>query len=119
MDLGEGGLGIAEAAGGEVEEAVALVAEAVEVAALVPALVRRVHGQGLVLLNVLQPPAQVGADQVAPDQVRKSTPHASHRRPSASPAACGRCEWRRQVERGGGRRHPPSDEDVLCLSSRP
>lgn len=69
MDLGEGGLRVSEAAGGEIEEAVTLVAEAVEVSPLVPALVRRVHRQGLVLLNVLHPPPQIWLYEVTPDQV--------------------------------------------------
>ena len=44
VELGEGGLGVTEAAGGEVEEMVALVGEADEVAALVASLVRGVDG---------------------------------------------------------------------------
>lgn len=56
VDLGEGGLRVPKAAGGEVEEAVALVTESGQVATLVPALVRRVYRQRLVLLHVLQEP---------------------------------------------------------------
>lgn len=43
VDLCEGGLEVAEAAGGEVEESVALVSQASEVAPLVPAFVRWVY----------------------------------------------------------------------------
>lgn len=43
VDLCEGGLEVAEAAGGEVEESIALVSQASEVAPLVPAFVRWVY----------------------------------------------------------------------------
>lgn len=85
VDLGERGLGVTEATRGEVEEVVSLVTEVVEVPALVPALVGRVDGHRLVLLDVVQPLAEVGADKVTADEVEQRAPHRHRRR--RSPAA--------------------------------
>lgn len=48
---------------------VSLVHEAVEVTALVAALVRGVYGQGLVLLDIGQPLPDVKFDQVSSDEI--------------------------------------------------
>lgn len=69
MDLGESGLGVAEAASSEVKEVVALIAQPCEIATLVASLVRGVNGEGLVPLHVLQPPAEVWPEKIAADQI--------------------------------------------------
>lgn len=93
MNLGESGLGVAEASSREVEEVVALVPEASEVAALIASLVRCVDGKRFVLLNVREPAAEVGLQQIASNEVPYSDPAASYRfdpgpsrRPSSSHA---------------------------------
>lgn len=104
VELGEGGLGVAEAAGGEVEEVVALVGEADEVATLVPALVRGVDGQGLVLLHVGQPLPEVELHKVASNEVPQTRPalrsHEARLRRCRLPAA----EREDEAVVGGGER---------------
>lgn len=85
MNLGESGLGVAEASSREVEEVVALVPEASEVAALVASLMRRVDGKRFVLLDIREPAAKVGLQQVASNEVPYSNPAASYRLDSGPP----------------------------------
>jgi hypothetical protein len=106
--LGERGLRVAESARGEVEEVVPLTLEAVEVAALVPALVRRVDGQRLVLLHVVQPPADVRLHQVPAHEVEQAAARRRQRHPASlmSPTATAPAieEGRRGGHRARGRR---------------
>lgn len=69
MDLDEGGLGIAEAPGAEVEKMVALIAQPREIAALVAALVRGIHGERLVFLNVFEKSPEIRPQKIAADQI--------------------------------------------------
>lgn len=78
MDLGEGGLRITEASGTKVQEIVTLVSQAVKIAALVASLMGRVDSQGLVLLHVRKPTAEIKFHQVSSYEVLYTSPTAPY-----------------------------------------
>lgn len=78
MNLGEGGLRIAETPCGEVQEIVTLIYETVQVATLIASLVRSVNGEGFMLFDVGKPTTQIRSQQISSNEVPYPYPTAPH-----------------------------------------
>lgn len=79
VNLGEGGLRIAETPGSEVEEIVALVFETVQVPTLITSLVGAINSKGFMFFNVRKPTTQIRSQQISSNEVPYPYPTARHR----------------------------------------